>query len=672
MFALSNGCRAFVLSPVISYDFANATKAMMVCGHSSPGSLDHVYTSATRNAGGESSARRIRWAGDRGLAGDQGPDDPGLPGDPRLFGDPGLPGDPALLGVPALDGDPGTSSDEATIAKFPQLLCKFDTIAAAAAAGSILYKTIHDILENIPSRYRGPGGALAVLSNGELLGEHVWGYADMQNLVPMTTSTLMPICSITKQMVCMILKDLERNPTPEMVKRGNVSRQFSDALHQMLHPDLTTNTALELEHLCHNQSGIRDYWAMSMFWGAHPDGVFRLEEDAKKALERTKSLHFEPGTQYSYCNLNFYILARLIENVSGQTLSALLTERLFLPAQMKTARLCADNANLPPPCVGYEGTESSGFIPAINRMQWSGDAGVVASLKDMIAYEHYLLTCWDEEKSVYRAIAQQQSFKDGTVAQYGYGLKHVTIRGMATIGHGGALRGFRLHRIQAPSEKVAVVVMLNHQADAEEAAQDIMKSVLDIFPSHVPQSDPVNPSPDWFGTFYDPDAQLVVEIRHGGQGHVIVSYAGSDETLICVGENEAGSNNTVGIIDGGIPKLRRLVDNRVLDVKRVATGYPPHKDDYLGEYYCAEIDSTFRCSGAGGMLYGHFEGYLGQGPPHLMRYIGEDIWMLSCPRGLDAPAPGNWTVVFQRADHGDITSVTIGCWLARKVVFVKR
>lgn len=93
--------------------------------------------SATRNAGGESSARRIRWAGDRGLAGDQGPDDPGLPGDPRLFGDPGLPGDPALLGVPALDGDPGTSSDEATIAKFPQLLCKFDTIAAAAAAGSI-------------------------------------------------------------------------------------------------------------------------------------------------------------------------------------------------------------------------------------------------------------------------------------------------------------------------------------------------------------------------------------------------------------------------------------------------------------------------------------------------------------------------------------------------------
>ncbi|KAE8368060.1 beta-lactamase/transpeptidase-like protein [Aspergillus caelatus] len=531
--------------------------------------------------------------------------------------------------------------------------------------------TIQDILLNIPSRYRGPGGALAVLKDGKLVGEHLWGFADMQSLIPMTPSTLMPICSITKQMVCLILKDLERNPTPEMLKRGNVSRQFSDALDQMLHPDLTTNTGLKLEHLCNNQSGIRDYWAMSMFWGAHPDGEFRLEEDAKKALDRTRSLHFEPGTQYAYCNLNFHILARIIEDVSGQTLGDLLAERLFLPAQMKTARLCADNANLPPPCVGYEGTESSGFIPAINRMEWSGDAGVVASLEDMIAYEHYLYTNWDDEQSVYRAIAQQQSFKDGTIARYGYGLEHGTVRDVATIGHGGALRGFRLHRIQAPSEKLAIVVMLNHQADAQEAAHYIMKDIFGIYKGHVPRLSPVSPSPNWVGTFYDAEAQLAVEIGHGRQGHLTVSYGGPNDILICLEENKAQSSNMIGTINGDFLVLHRLDDNRLIRANRVATGQQPPKDYYLGAYYCAEVDSTFHCTGGGGMLYGLFEGYLGQGPPHLMRYIGEDIWILVCPRGLDAPAPGNWTVVFQRDDHGDIVRVTIGCWLARKVVFVK-
>ncbi|KNG84350.1 putative penicillin-binding protein [Aspergillus nomiae NRRL 13137] len=532
--------------------------------------------------------------------------------------------------------------------------------------------SIQDILENVSSVYRGPGGAAAVLKDGKLVGERVWGYADLQKLVPMTPSTLMPICSITKQMVCMMLKDLERNPTPDMLRRGNISRQFSDTLLQMLHPDLAGNTGLKLEHLCNNQSGIRDYWAMSMFWGAHPDGEFRLEEDAKKAMDRTRSLHFEPGTQYSYCNLNFHILARLIERVSGQSLDDLLAERLFSPARMTTARLCPDNGNLPPPCVGYEGSESSGFIPAINRMQWSGDAGVVASLKDMTAYEDYLQTSWDDEQSLYRAIAQQPSFKDGTIARYGHGLAYGNVRGVATIGHGGALRGFRLHRIQAPSEKLAIVVMLNHEADAEAVAQNIMQGVFNISKGKNPRLDLVNPSPDWFGTFYHPDAGLVVEVGHGRQGHLTVTYGGSGEALACVEEGKAQSSNTTATINGDTLTLHRLADNHVIHAERAATGQQPPKDLYVGEYYCAEVESTFRCSGKGGMLYGNFEGYLGQGPPHLMRYIGQDIWLLSCPRGLDAPAPGNWTVVFQRDDHGDIASVVIGCWLARKVAFARQ
>ncbi|KAE8372475.1 beta-lactamase/transpeptidase-like protein [Aspergillus bertholletiae] len=535
-----------------------------------------------------------------------------------------------------------------------------------------MYQSIQHILEGVPSRYRGPGGAIAVVQDGELVGEHVWGYADMQKLVAMTPSTLMPICSITKQMVCMVLKDLERNPTPEMVARGNVSRQFAHGLDQMLHPDLTRDTGLTLEHLCNNQSGIRDYWAMSVLWGAHPDGEFRLEEDAKKALDRTKSLHFESGMQYSYCNLNFYTVARLIENVSGRALGDLLAERLFVPAEMKTARLCPDNANLPPPCVGYEGTESFGFIPAVNRMQWSGDAGVVASLKDMIAYEQHLLAAWDDEQSIYRAVAQKPSFKDGNVARYAYGLKHGTVDGVATIGHGGALRGFRLHRLQAPSEKLAVVVMLNHQADAEEVAQHVMKSIFTISKGQAPRPNLVNPSLDWVGAFYDPDAQLAAEVGHGRQGHLTVSYAGYDETLGCPEDKKAQSNTMIATLDGDTLRLHRLVDNRLILARRIATGQQPAQDHYAGEYYCAEVESTFSCTGEGGMLYGNFEGYLGQGPPHLMRYLGEDIWILSCPRGLDAPAPGNWTVVFQRDDHGHVSSVTIGCWLARKVVFSKK
>ncbi|PYI03237.1 beta-lactamase/transpeptidase-like protein [Aspergillus sclerotiicarbonarius CBS 121057] len=526
---------------------------------------------------------------------------------------------------------------------------------------------IQDILQTLPSRYRGPGGAVAVVKNGELVGELVWGYADLRSRIPMAPSTRMPICSITKQMLCLILKDLERNPTPEMAKRGNVSRQLADGLGQLVPRELIEDTGLRLDHLYNNQSGIRDYWAMSMFWGTQPEGEFTLADDAKKALGRTKSLHYQPGTQYSYCNLNFHILARVVEHVSGTPLGELLAERLFSPAQMKTASLCADNARLPPPCVGYEGDESFGYIPAINRTQWSGDAGAVASLEDMVAYERYLDQAWADQQSLYREMAQDPSFEDGTPARYGYGLERMKFGQIATIGHGGAIRGFRLHRIQAPSERLSVVVMLNHQADAAAVAAHILQEALGL-----PKQQPLtcNPSPHWTGSFFDPDAQLVVEVRLGGPGQIIVTYTGDDEALNLVDECNAHSGSTTATISADSLVLHRIDDNRHIHAKRIIASQPP--EDYVGQYHCAEVDSTFHCSGAGGMLYGSFDGFLGQGPAELMRYLGDDVWVLMCARGLDAPAPGNWTVVFQRDDHGQIGSVVFGCWLARKVAFIKQ
>lgn len=80
-----------------------------------------------------------------------------------------------------------------------------------------------------------------------------------------------------------------------------------------------------------------------------------------------------------------------------------------------------------------------------------------------------------------------------------------------------------------------------------------------------------------------------------------------------------------------------------------------------GAYYCAEIDSVFHCSGSGGMLYGSFDGFLGKGPVHLIRSIGDDVWFLACPRAMDSQPPGDWTIVVRRDDSGDVTGITIGC-----------
>ena len=74
---------------------------------------------------------------------------------------------------------------------------------------------------------------------------------------------------------------------------------------------------------------------------------------------------------------------------------------------------------------------SFGFIPAVNRINWTGDAGIVASLEDMIAWERFIDATRDDAEGLYRRLSVSPSFADGTPAQYGFGLAHMESEGVA-------------------------------------------------------------------------------------------------------------------------------------------------------------------------------------------------------------------------------------------------
>jgi CubicO group peptidase (beta-lactamase class C family) len=531
--------------------------------------------------------------------------------------------------------------------------------------------SISKILEEVPALYRGPGGAVAVLKDGKLVGQHVWGFADLERRIPMAADTVMPICSISKQMVCGLLTDLERNPTPTMLARGiEPAKQLLDQLGQVLNPKMLQDTGLTIRHLCNMQSGIRDYWAMTVLWGAKPEGHFSVADHGPLVMDRIKSFHFQPGTEYSYSNTNFFVLARVIEMVTQQPLAELLAERIFAPTGMATARLCAHTAEHPPPCIGYEGDEMLGFYPAINCIEWAGDAGIVASLADMTAYEQFLDSSRTDPQGWYQSNSEQQQFKDGASADYGYGLHRQLVGGVTTVGHGGGLRGYRLTRLYAPEPRISVVVMLNQEHGEPDAVSNyVLKQAL-----AVPEAkhEVVHPSEDWAGTYLDPDSQLAITVSTGIAGELLVKYHRKAEKMRVFEPLRAQFEDMVATLNGSLLHLHVPKDNRYIHAQRVKTIKLPANSSHMhGHYFCAEIDSVFHCSGSGGMLYGSFDGFLGQGPVHLMRSLGEDVWALACPRAMDSTPPGDWTVVVHRDGSGSVTGVIIGCWLARNLEFVK-
>jgi D-aminopeptidase len=507
-------------------------------------------------------------------------------------------------------------------------------------------------LDKLPRAYAGPGGAVAVLRDGAVIARHAWGWANAERRIPFTPRTLFRMCSVTKQFTCAALLDLFPDPT---VLDGDLRGKLP------LLEEPTPSAA----HLCHNQSGLRDYWAAAMLHGSPVEAPFG-DTEAARVIGGTRSLHFAPGTRSSYVNQNFRLLSDLLQDRTGKAFADLLRERVFARAGMETAILAADTRALPDGTEGYEGTQAGGFRAAENRILWTGDAGLGASLDDMIAWERHIDATRDDADSLYGRISAPVRFANGAEAHYGFGLGRGRDFGRAHTGHGGALRGWRCHRMYLPEERVSVVVMFNHFGDAHGAALDLLAAVLG---EQRPSADESIPPPAWLGAYVEPETGLSARVETStAPGHVLLRFGHSPERLDLAADGTAGNGRTKLRMEGDGLWMDRPQENfstRLQPVSGEVTA------DVGGRYRCAELDAEVTVVETGGTLYGGFSGFLGQGRMELLNPIAPDLWALPCPRALDHTPPGDWTLAFRRDSSGKPTGVEVGCWLARRLNYEK-
>jgi D-aminopeptidase len=518
------------------------------------------------------------------------------------------------------------------------------TISPAAA--------IDRILATLPRTYPGPGGAVAILRDGEVLARHAWGWANAERRIAFTPRSLFRMCSVTKQFTCGLV--LDAFPDPSLLD-GDVRARLK----------LLEGAAPGALHLCHNQSGLRDYWAVAMLHGSPVEAPFG-EVEAGRIIAATRTLHFAPGTRFSYVNQNFRILSDILEARTGRSFAELLRARIFERAGMGSAFVAADTRAMPDGTEGYEGNQAGGFRAAENRILWTGDAGLGASLDDMIAWERHIDATRDDANSLYRRLSVPVSFADGNPATYGFGLSRSTEFGRATSGHGGALRGWRSHRLYVPSERVSIVVLFNHLADARSAALDLLAAALG---ETRPKPDGTLPAPTWLGAYVEPETGLAVRIDTTSPGQVRLRYGHTAEQLDLQtdGSASAGSGTRLRLDDTGL-RMDRPQENQGSLLRR-CDGTPG--TDVAGRYRCAELDTELTVSDTGGALYGAFAGFLGQGRMELLDPVGPDLWALPCPRALDHTPPGDWTLAFRRDQAGRVAGVELGCWLARRLSYIR-
>ncbi|WP_367160671.1 D-aminopeptidase [Kozakia baliensis] len=509
--------------------------------------------------------------------------------------------------------------------------------------------TLEQALNALPRRFPGPGGAAAVIKDGKVLARHAWGYANAETRLPFTPASLFRMCSITKQFTCALLLDAFDDPTA-------LDADVATRLPNLQEPPPG------MLHLAHNQSGLRDYWAVAMLHGAPIESAFG-DEESTRVISGTRSLHFRPGTSYSYVNQNFRLISDIVQNRLGRSFAELLQARLFDRFGMSRALLAADTRAMPDGTQGYEGSEVTGYRPAVNNIYWTGDAGLGASLDDMIAWELAIDAQRDDPAGWYNRLSMPVSFIDGAPARYGFGLQRGRLFGREMTGHGGALRGWRSHRLHLAAERLSVVVMFNHMSEAHAAAATLAAAVLGEIP---PPSLGTPGNPHIPGIYLDSDTGLSARIE-AEDARLRVGYTYPPEILENWRDDGAGTDGTRLSLRGEDLWMERPQENRSGWLKRQIAGEGTL--DVAGRFHCDELGAQLSVVNAGGALYGGFSGMLGLGRMERLQPLSQDLWLLPCLRALDHSPPGAWTLSFQRDESGNVTGARVGCWLARDLFY---
>ena len=176
------------------------------------------------------------------------------------------------------------------------------------------------------AKYYRFNGNVLVAENGKIVLQKSYGYANFDTERQLNDSSVFELASVSKQFTAtgiLLLKD-----------KGKL--KLTDSLRQYF-PELPYSNITIWNMLTHT-SGLPDYEeAMNEKWDRKKI-AFNNDMIAFLAKEKLPVL-FAPGTQWTYSNTAYAMLATIIEKVSGQTFSDYLTQNIFQPLGMTHSRI---------------------------------------------------------------------------------------------------------------------------------------------------------------------------------------------------------------------------------------------------------------------------------------------------------------------------------------------
>lgn len=317
-----------------------------------------------------------------------------------------------------------------------------------------------------------PGCALGIIKDGKLIYSNGYGIADLEHDAAITPVSIFDIGSIYKHFVAFSILLLE--------EQGKLN--LDDNIQKFL-PDFPDYGApLTIKHLLYHTHGVRG--SLLYYIGRH--GFNSYSSDAHyNLLKRQKELNFSPGEKFMYGNSGYFLLKRIVEKASGQSLRLYGQEHIFGPLGMENTLFYDNSMDIIKNRASsyFKENEEEGFNNLIIRSV----GGVRTNIEDLALWDQnfYKNKLGRANQEIIQKMHEEDPIKEG----WGLGIQKGNYRGLRTVGSAGSMAGFRAQLMRFPDKKFSVIILAN-RADANPT--EMAYQVTDILLKSKFKSDSEN------------------------------------------------------------------------------------------------------------------------------------------------------------------------------------
>ncbi|VAX24102.1 Beta-lactamase class C-like and penicillin binding proteins (PBPs) superfamily [hydrothermal vent metagenome] len=335
-------------------------------------------------------------------------------------------------------------------------------------------------IDDLISRYHEYGlfnGSALVVKNGNVIFKKGYGYANFEWKVPNTPDAKFRIGSITKQFTATLIMQL--------VEKGKIKLdgKITDYL-----PDYRKDTGdkVTIHQLLNHTSGIESYTDMPNVWSDSLRNHYTKEYFIKHF--QSGDLQFEPGTEFHYNNTGYYLLAAIIEELTGKPFGEYLKEKILIPVGMKNSGVEDNEIVIEKEASGYmkDGDQlmRDKYLYMPNAM---GAGNMYSTVEDMVK--------WDKALYGNKILSEKSKEKMFTpyLSNYGYGWV-ITSRkfeetgdSVKVIWHNGGINGFTTLFARLVDDNSMIALFNNTGNSPRTAMAEQIENILYGFDYEYPK-----------------------------------------------------------------------------------------------------------------------------------------------------------------------------------------